>query len=231
MKKSIILISSGLDSLVSLAKSIKETDVKLAITFDYGQRAAKKEIESAKKISDYYSIKHQVINLNWLKEITKTALVDRSKDIPKLEQEDLDNILGVTLQSAQQVWVPNRNAIFINIGAAFAESLDCDFIITGQNAEEGITFPDNTPQFIELINKTLEYSTLRQPKVISYVQNLNKIEIFKLGIDLNVPFKYLWSCYQDTELHCGECESCQRLIRAGKSCNRWDLIKDIFIKK
>ena len=52
MTKSIILLSGGLDSLVTLAYSQKHTsyNIELALTFDYGQKALKNEIEASKKI-------------------------------------------------------------------------------------------------------------------------------------------------------------------------------------
>ena len=37
-KKSIILLSGGLDSLVTLGIGIKEYNIKLALTFNYGQK-------------------------------------------------------------------------------------------------------------------------------------------------------------------------------------------------
>ena len=50
-KKGVILLSSGLDSLVSLYMAQKECDVVLALTFNYGQKAALDEIDAAKKIT------------------------------------------------------------------------------------------------------------------------------------------------------------------------------------
>ena len=75
MTKSIILLSGGLDSLVSLAIAKEEFNIQLALTFDYGQKALEKEIEASKKICDYYGIEHRIVKLDWLKDITNTALV------------------------------------------------------------------------------------------------------------------------------------------------------------
>ena len=102
----IILLSGGLDSLVALDYVQKQgISIKLALTFDYGQKAVKKEIETSENICKYYNISHKIISLDWLKEITKTALVC-AKTIPT---ENLN-----TKQSAEAVWVPNRNALFLN---------------------------------------------------------------------------------------------------------------------
>ena len=43
MSKGIILLSGGLDSLVSLGLGIKKYGISLALTFDYGQKAVKQE--------------------------------------------------------------------------------------------------------------------------------------------------------------------------------------------
>ena len=43
MAKSIILLSGGLDSLVSLGLKKEELNVELALTFDYGQKSVEKD--------------------------------------------------------------------------------------------------------------------------------------------------------------------------------------------
>ncbi|MBU1614862.1 7-cyano-7-deazaguanine synthase, partial [bacterium] len=80
--KSILLLSGGLDSTVSLSRAVKETDVEIALTFDYGQRAANKEIEASGKICKEYGIRHRVVELPWLAEVTSTALVNKEVEIP-----------------------------------------------------------------------------------------------------------------------------------------------------
>ena len=52
MNKSIILLSGGLDSLVSLGLKKEELNVSLALTFDYGQKSAEQEIEASAKICE-----------------------------------------------------------------------------------------------------------------------------------------------------------------------------------
>jgi len=213
MKKSIVLLSGGLDSSVCLAKAIKETQVVLCLTFDYGQQAAKKEIAAASAMSKHYQVNHQVVILPFLKEITKTALVATNVEIPRPASNDLDNYDKARL-SAVEVWVPNRNGIFISIGAAYAESLNCDLIVAGFNREEAQTFPDNSEEFVTAVNQTLNFSTLNHVRVVSYTQKLNKKEIALLARELNIPWQYLWSCYRGEETRCGRCESCLRFQRA-----------------
>ena len=109
MTRSIILLSGGLDSLVSLGLSKEKYNVALALTFDYGQKSASQEIEASRKICEYYGIEHKVIKLDWLREITHTAIVTEDA-LPEGIQE-----------SSKSVWVPNRNGLFLNIAASFAD--------------------------------------------------------------------------------------------------------------
>jgi 7-cyano-7-deazaguanine synthase len=210
--KSIALLSGGLDSTVSLHIATEKTDVALALIFDYGQKAVKKEIEASKAIANHYKIPHRVVALPWLAEITSTALVHEHQSVPTPTSSELDD--DTVHATARAVWVPNRNGVFINVAAAFAESLDVEFVITGFNAEEAISFPDNSMMFVESIKKSLQYSTLNHVKVVSHVQALNKNGIVRLAREKGVPIELCWSCYLGGETPCGTCESCLRKERA-----------------
>ncbi len=213
-KKSVVLLSGGLDSTVAFKRAVDTTSVELALTFDYGQRAAKRETAAAKVMAALYNIPHAVIELPWLRGITKTALIDRESSLPKLGTDDLDGETGKTDASARAVWVPNRNGVFINIAAAYCETLDADLIFTGFNREEAATFPDNSPEFIDAVNGALSYSTLNKSEVVSPTSELDKEGIVKLGIEIDAPLEHLWSCYEGGAVMCGGCESCLRLRRA-----------------
>lgn len=213
---SIVLLSGGLDSAVSLGQALREGEVKLCLTFDYGQRARLKEVKSAIEISGYYRLKHRVITLPFLRDITGTSLVNTGVFIPepKVYELDQDEMMSA---NARLVWVPNRNGLFINIAAAFAESMGCTKIVAGLNAEEAKSFPDNSREFLAAANQALSFSTLNRVRVISYTQMLNKTEIVKLGRTLGTPFQYIWPCYYGGEIICGLCESCLRYLRALKT--------------
>jgi 7-cyano-7-deazaguanine synthase len=209
----VVLLSSGLDSTVNLAKVVTETEVALALTFDYGQRAAEREISQAKKIAEHYGVAHQVVQLPWLAAITKTALVNRTADVPVGDQLSIDD-KSVSDVSARAVWVPNRNGVFLNIAASFAESLGSDFVVPGFNVEEAVTFPDNSVKFLAALDGSFQYSTLRRVRTQCFTQNMNKTEIARLGRDLNAPFELMWPCYFSGPVICGQCESCLRFKRA-----------------
>lgn len=200
--KAVILLSGGLDSLVSLGLAREDMDVELALTFDYGQKAVDREIEASKKICEFYGISHKVIKLDWLKEVTHTTLVAKNA-LPQGIQKTSD-----------AVWVPNRNGLFLNIAACFCDSEGYDRIIIGANKEEGQTFPDNTKTFIDRVNAEFEYSTKVQPKVVAPLINFDKNDIVKQAISKSMPLEFVHSCYDGKDKNCGICESCTRLKNA-----------------
>lgn len=221
MIKSVILLSGGLDSLVSLGLAKDEYNVELALTFDYGQKTANTEIETSAKICEFYGIRHKVIRLDFLKEITHTALVSENNVPVGNELLDEDD-------SAKKVWVPNRNGLFLNIAGSFADSEDYDYILIGANFEEAQTFPDNTKEFIERVNSEFEFSTRKQPKVIAPLINLTKNDIVKIAIEQAIPLDFVYSCYQSEGKHCGICESCMRLKKALLYNNSREIIEKLF---
>ena len=221
MTKSVVLLSGGLDSLVTLGYSQKHTDynVELALTFDYGQKASKAEIEYSKKISEYYNIEHKIINLDWLKDITKTALVANSR-VPETGLN--------TKESAALVWVPNRNSLFLNIAAAFCDSYGYEYILYGANKEEALTFPDNTEKFRASVTEVFKTSTLVHPKVAAPLINYNKNDIVRIAVEDDIPLEYVRSCYNSAYKHCGKCESCTNLKNALKVNNCYKYINILF---
>ncbi len=213
---SIVLLSSGLDSAVAFKMALDQWGVDLALTFDYGQRAADKEIARARMICERFGVKHIVIEIPWLEDVTCTALVNRGETVPTPNEAELDDIKGKALETAHAVWVPNRNGAFINVAGCFADAEGIERIVCGFNAEEGATFPDNTPAFVQAINQSLYYSTENHARVYAPVIDLDKVQIIKKGAAINAPLDLSWSCYFSEEKPCGKCESCMRRARAFK---------------
>ncbi len=198
--KSIILLSGGLDSLVSATIAKKKSNPLFALTFDYGHRAARMEISASKKICLGLKIKHKVVKLPIFGEFKNLALLRSKKRVSTRKFHRLDD-----------VWIPNRNGLFINIAACFAEYYHAAIIVTGFNRDEAAEFPDNKPQFMAAINHALMFSTLTKVKVRSYVSEYTKKQIYKLGLKYKAPVQYIYSCYLGKKEMCGKCTSCKKL--------------------
>ena len=202
--KSIILLSGGLDSTVSAAIAKQRTNPLFALTFDYGQRAAKMEIAASRRICRLLMIRHKVVKLPFFKEFSSlTLLRGKKKSLTRFKR-------------IQDVWIPNRNGLFINIAACYAEYYGAKLIVTGFNQEEAQEFPDNSERFLQAINRCLAYSTLKRIEVKSYVLRNTKKEIYKLGMRHKAPLEHIYSCYVGGKDMCGECASCKKLIQASQ---------------
>ena len=226
MNKAIVLLSGGLDSVVSLSVIKEKCTEIIALTFNYGQKSYLAEKKAAEQVSQYYKIENKVIDLDWLSVISTSSLTTKDT-IPYISKDNLDNI-SIAQNTAKSVWVPNRNGLFVNIAACFAEAYNYDTIIIGANKEEGTTFKDNTIKFVNAINTSLENSVNSKIKLVAPLINMTKEEIVNIAIQQNVPLELIHSCYISEEKHCGFCESCQRLKRALELNKRTDIIEKIF---
>ncbi len=211
MKKAISVLSGGLDCTVATSIFSKDYEIH-AITFDYGQKAFKRELEASKEICNKMGWTHEVIELPWLAQISNSSL-NTSQDIPEPTSDDLDDI-EKSQESASSVWVPARNTVFTSIALSYCESIGAEAIIVGWNGEEGATFPDNSKEYLEKFNELIDVGSPDKIKIEAPLIDLNKEEIVTLGLEFGAPMELSYSCYKGEEKQCGVCESCMRRKRA-----------------
>lgn len=216
MKKAISVLSGGLDCTVATSVFDEEYEIH-AITFDYGQKAVKQEINASKRICEKMGWMHEVIDLPWLSKISTSSL-NTDADIPELGEDDLDD-LDKSSETASNVWVPARNTVFTSIALSYAESIGAEIIIVGWNGEEGATFPDNSKQYMEKFNELIDVGSPDKIRIEAPAIDLNKEEIVELGIKVGAPMELSYSCYKGDDKPCGVCESCVRRKRAFKKLN------------
>ena len=212
--KAVLLLSGGLDSTVASFLAADDHELVLALGFDYGQKARRRELAAGYGVASALGIVHRTVFLPFFNEISAGALTQANSPIPEPSRTDLDDAEGAARSSAAAVWVPNRNGIFIAIGAAWAEHLEADVLVVGFNAEEARTFPDNGPEFVARQNDALSYSTARGVRVVAPTGSWAKSEIVGEAMRRDLPLELVWSCYDGEDLPCGKCESCMRFDRA-----------------
>jgi 7-cyano-7-deazaguanine synthase len=209
--EAIVLLSGGLDSVVNLKYALDENRVVLAITFDYGQTAFDNEKRAAEACARRYGISHRVVRLPWYRTLVSSPLLGDG------EPMRFDAGLPPDKQRLlREAWIPNRNCVFISIGAAFGEAMGADKIVVGLNREEAEVFPDNSRAFLDSMNVLLGKSTLTGVEVYSYTWNMAKREILEAGLRIGAPLELVYSCYKPSrdQLMCGRCQSCVRLRAA-----------------
>ena len=213
MKKAISVFSGGLDCTV--ATCVYDNDYEIhAITFNYGQKAFAQELKASKKICEEMGWTHEVIDLPWLSDISNSSL-NTDEDIPEVSEDDLDDI-DKSSETASNVWVPARNTVFTSIALSYAESIGAEIIIVGWNNEEGLTFPDNSQEFLNEFNELIKVGSPDKIRIEAPAINLNKEELVELGVKVGAPMKLSYSCYKGEDEPCGVCESCVRRNRAFK---------------
>lgn len=213
-ESAVVLLSAGLDSTTNLyAARAAGFRIALCLTVDYGQRAAAREIPRARELAARVGAPHRVLELPFFRDFGKSSLVDRALEVPTGGAVAIDDA-DRSFETAKSVWVPNRNGILLNIAAGFAEALGADAVVPGFNAEEGATFPDNTPAFMSALTSSLSFSTANGVRVECFTRDLDKPGVARRARELDVPFELIWPCYLGGEHPCGRCESCQRDKRA-----------------
>ncbi|MBP2046244.1 7-cyano-7-deazaguanine synthase QueC [Methanobacterium aggregans] len=212
-KKAIAVLSGGLDSTVATSSFRDEYEIH-ALTFNYGQRSAEREIKAASSICEKLDMKHTVLELPWLANLGGSALTS-SEEIPELHEHELDD-KEICNETARKVWVPGRNVVFTAIATSFAEAEGAEIIIVGWDLEEAVTFPDNSKEFLEAFNKVLDIGSFDDIMIEAPVIGMNKREIVEFGDRIGAPMYMSYSCYKDEKEHCGVCESCMRRKRAFK---------------
>ncbi|MBW6515974.1 MAG: 7-cyano-7-deazaguanine synthase QueC [Candidatus Cloacimonetes bacterium] len=210
--KGIVLVSGGMDSLVTAAVAVKECSETYFLHVSYGQRTEKRELESFHKIRDHYNpVDYMICNIEYLKQIGNSSLIDRTM------------ILDNQIRSGQipNTYVPFRNAHLLAIAVSWADSIEADRVYIGAVEEDSSGYPDCREVFLTAFNEAVHLGTKKKTPIIieAPLLHLTKKEIVLKGCKLNVPFQYSWSCYQDNELSCGICASCQLRLKAFHEAN------------
>lgn len=216
MNKAIVLLSGGLDSTVAAYLLRPEIEPVLALTVDYGQKAARRELGASYAIALRLGIPHRTVFIPFLREAARGALVDPRVAPPEPMASELDDTQGAAARSALAVWVPNRNAVLISMAATWAEVNQVEHVVCGFNREEAETFPDNSRGFLDAMNATLKFSTRNGVTVIAPTIEMDKVEMQKAGLRAGAPLELVWSCYLGGDHPCGRCESCRRFQRAAE---------------
>ena len=210
--KALVLSSGGVDSTTCLGLAIQKYGKENVISASlyYGQKHDK-ELECARKIADYYGIKHIEDDVsNVMKYASQVCtLVKGGKEIKHESYEQQIKENGFV-----DSYVPFRNGLFLSIAAAYAVSLfpnmDCA-IYYGAHADDaaGNAYADCTPEFADAMRTAINLGTYGKVKVVSPLIDYNKAMVVRLGLDLQVPYHLTWSCYEGHEKQCGVCGTCR----------------------
>ena len=205
----VVLLSGGLDSMVTAALAREQGHSFHALTIDYGQRHVR-ELQSAKAIAEKLGVERHVELPLDLRRFGGSALT-ADIDVPKT---GVGNDIPVT-------YVPARNLVFLALTTAFAETSGSRDIFIGVNALDYSGYPDCRPEFIASFAETARLGTKQgvegEPfSIHAPLQHMSKADIARECHRLGLDPAWSWSCYDPTPegTACGACDSC-RLRRKG----------------
>ncbi|MDU4529993.1 7-cyano-7-deazaguanine synthase QueC [Staphylococcus aureus] len=198
-EKAIVVFSGGQDSTTCLfyaKKHFKEVEL---VTFNYGQRHDT-EIEVAKQIAQDQGMKHHVLDMSLLSQLTPNALTQHDMEITNNED-------GIP-----NTFVPARNLLFLSFAGALAYQIGAKNIITGVCETDFSGYPDCRDSFIKSMNVTLSLAMDKDFVIHTPLMWLNKAETWKLSDELEV-LDYIrtktLTCYNGIIGDgCGECPAC-----------------------
>jgi 7-cyano-7-deazaguanine synthase len=209
MKKSVVLLSGGMDSATVLAIARSEGQACHCLSVDYGQRHHAELAAAARVASALDAAVHRVVRID-LGVFGGSALTDRNIGVPE-----------APTQGIPVTYVPARNTILLSLALAWAEVLGAQDIWFGANAVDYSGYPDCRPEYMRAFESLANLATKsavegRELILHTPIISLSKAEIVKRGAALGVDFGTTVSCYQATweGLACGRCDAC-RIRRGG----------------
>ncbi len=204
----VCLVSGGMDSCVTAAIAQEENDGLAFLHVSYGQRTEERERKAFNKIADFYHVDHRLsVSVEHLSKIGGSSLTDLN--IP---------VTSANLASRQipTSYVPFRNAHLLSIATSWSEVIHAQRIYIGAVAEDSSGYPDCRPEYYAAFQQVIDWGTkpetsieIRTPLIA-----MKKREIVLRGQEIGAPLDLTWSCYRESSLACGECDSCALRLRA-----------------
>lgn len=207
-RKSVVLLSGGLDSTTTLAIAKADGYEPYALSFRYGQRH-QVELEAATRVAEQLGVAQHLIADIDLRIFGGSALTD-SIDVPKQRGEDqIGDGIPIT-------YVPARNTIFLSFALAWAEVLHAEDIFIGVNALDYSGYPDCRPEYIRAYQLMANLATKagvegnQHLTIHTPLIHMTKAQIIQKGVALSVDYGLTLSCYDPSPegYACGQCDSC-----------------------
>ena len=204
----LVVLSGGQDSVTCLGVAMAKHPAVEAIGFNYGQRHCI-EIKQARKICENHNIKFTVIDIAFLGGLVRSALTGEGEFSES--HPDYENL--------PSSFVPARNAIFLTLTHALAQTIRATHVYTGTCETDFSGYPDCRDAFIKNLRDTLNQGYETNIEIVTPLMFKDKAATFALAEEYGVLYdvlEYSHTCYEgDRKIRhewgygCGKCPACQ----------------------
>lgn len=187
-KRKAILLSGGMDSIALAYWSRPE----IAITLDYGQKAAVAEIAAATRVAKCLGMEHYILHI----------------DCSSLGSGDLVGSKPIDDAPVTEWW-PYRNQMLVTLALMKAIQLDiCELMVGSVKTDAQHT--DGTREFYERLSAVVEMQE-GGIKVTAPAIEMTTVELVKkAGVPENI-LMYAHSCHTGN-VPCGHCHGCNKYM-------------------
>jgi len=187
--KEALLLSGGMDSL-SIAWWKRP---ELAITLDYGQRAAEAEKLASTQVCKELGIRHEIVSVD----CSSLGSGDMAGAPPDVAAQTSD-------------WWPYRNQLLITLASMRAISLGIKMLYIGTVRSDSESHLDGTPNFVQKIGDLMAYQE-GHLRIVAPAIDLSTTELIRqVGVP---PGLLAWShsCHK-ANIACGNCRGCNKYV-------------------
>ncbi|MFH1365377.1 MAG: 7-cyano-7-deazaguanine synthase [archaeon] len=188
-RRSLILLSGGIDSYVALKLEKEAKKECITLSFSYKNQSPS-ELRAIQEICNREKLPNYLI---------ANSLINRKN---KGEKKD--------------PFIPD-NLLYYTIAICFARENRIERIVGGQNKGDFSFVPESERNFYQNINEFIKKTyTSYNIQIFQPLLELTKLEVVKKGLELRMPLEITWSCQSKKKHPCGICSSCKERKRIAK---------------
>lgn len=199
--RAVVLLSGGMDSLVTMALALRRRREVIPIAFSYGQTHAVELTYAHEQVAHYRGL---------------------GKNVWALQTHTLPDVFRSLLtRDGATTAVPNRNAVMMAVAVALAESLRASEVWAGLNRGDpdiagSTAYADAGRKFAVAFDRMTSISTAGKVSLVTPFVDHRKFEVALEGVRLRAPVARSWSCLfpQEEGEACGACSSCKDRMMA-----------------
>jgi 7-cyano-7-deazaguanine synthase len=203
VKRTLVLLSGGMDSAVCLFQAVREHgagEVEV-LFFDWGQRTLSEELTACRALCEAAGTEApDMIALDFP---YQGALTDAGAEVPAGRTPE------AMMGGVAPTFFPGRNIVMLAYAFGLAAARGHALIYFGPNADDAAGYPDCRAEFLAQFESACVLGTESDARLVTPLVGMTKEQVVSVGDGLGVPWALTFSCYAPVGgVPCGSCDSC-----------------------